>query len=66
MLIKYDERGSGLSDWDVEDCRVRAPRWVEDLEAVIDATSPGPVPVLGISQGGAVAVSYAVPHIRNG
>jgi pimeloyl-ACP methyl ester carboxylesterase/DNA-binding CsgD family transcriptional regulator len=62
-LIRYDERGSGMSDWDVAD--VSPARWAEDLEAVIDASEPGEQFVLmGISQGVATAVTYAVAHPR--
>ena len=34
-LIRYDERGTGLSDRDVADVSFDA--WVSDLEAVVDA-----------------------------
>ena len=60
MLVKYDERGSGLSDWEVEDFSFES--WVRDLESVIDAAGLARVALLGISQGGAVAISYAVRH----
>ena len=60
MFVKYDERGSGLSDWDVADFSFES--WVGDLESVIDAVGLARVPLLGISQGGAVAISYAVRH----
>jgi len=59
-LIRYDERGCGLSDWDVEEFSVET--WVEDLETVVDAAGVERFPLLGISQGGAVAVTYAVRH----
>lgn len=59
-LIRYDERGCGLSDWDVEDFSLEA--WVTDLEAVVDGLSLERFPLLGISQGGAVAIAYAVRH----
>ncbi|WP_211229586.1 alpha/beta fold hydrolase [Nakamurella lactea] len=60
QLIRYDERGCGLSDWDVREFSLDA--WVEDLEMVVDAVGLERFPLLGISQGGAVAVSYAVRH----
>ena len=47
-----------MSDWDVDALSLDA--WVTDLETVIDAVGVGRVPLLGISQGGAVAVAYAV------
>jgi len=59
-LVRYDERGCGLSDWDVEDFSVEA--WVQDLEAVVDALGLERFPLLGISQGGPVAITYAVRH----
>jgi pimeloyl-ACP methyl ester carboxylesterase len=36
-FICYDERGNGLSDWDVADLSFEA--WVEDLESVVEAAS---------------------------
>ncbi|HKD52996.1 MAG TPA: alpha/beta fold hydrolase [Steroidobacteraceae bacterium] len=60
-LIRYDERGSGMSDWEAAD--LSAARWGEDLEAVIDSSDPGEQFVLlGISQGAAAAITYAVRH----
>jgi len=59
--IRYDERGCGMTEWDVGD--VSFPRWVEDLECVIDAAAPAqPFVLLGVSQGGATAISYAVRY----
>ncbi len=60
MLVKYDERGSGLSDWEVEDFSFDS--WLHDLESVIDAVGLERVVLLGISQGGAVAIRYALRH----
>lgn len=59
-FIRYDERGCGLSDWDVTDAGLDA--WVADLEAVVDAAQLDRFPLLGISQGGPVAIAYAVRH----
>jgi pimeloyl-ACP methyl ester carboxylesterase/DNA-binding winged helix-turn-helix (wHTH) protein len=59
-LLRYDERGCGLSDWDVSDLSFEA--WVCDLEAVVDAAGTDRFALLGISQGGPVAVAYAVRH----
>jgi pimeloyl-ACP methyl ester carboxylesterase/DNA-binding winged helix-turn-helix (wHTH) protein len=59
-LIRYDERGCGLSDWDVADFRFDA--WVDDLELVVEAAGVERFPLLGLSQGGAVAIAYAVRH----
>ncbi|HSB63525.1 MAG TPA: alpha/beta fold hydrolase [Thermoanaerobaculia bacterium] len=60
-FVRYDERGCGMSDWNVDDFSFA--RWVGDLEAVADAALPqGAFPLLGISQGAATAVAYAVKH----
>jgi pimeloyl-ACP methyl ester carboxylesterase/DNA-binding CsgD family transcriptional regulator len=60
-FVRYDERGCGMSDWRVED--LSAGRWVEDLEDVVEAARPdGPLMLLGISQGAAAAVAYAVRY----
>ena len=60
-FIRYDERGCGMTDWDVDD--LSPARWIDDLEAVIGASDPGEKFVLlGVSQGTAPAVTYAVRH----
>lgn len=60
-LIRYDERGSGMSDWDAAD--LSPPRWGEDLEAVVEASAPGQQFILlGLSQGAAASIMYAVRH----
>ena len=59
-LYRYDERGNGLSDWNVDDFSFAA--WVRDFEQLIDTISIENFALLGISQGGAVAVSYAARH----
>lgn len=59
-LIRYDERGCGLSDWDVAENNFET--WIRDLEAVVTATGLDRFAMIGISQGGPVAVEYAVRH----
>ncbi len=59
-LICSDERGTGLSDWDVEDLSFEA--WVRDLEAVVDAVGVRQFPLFAMSQAGPVAVAYAARH----
>ena len=59
-LVRYDERGCGLSDWEVDDFSLEA--WVRDLETVVDMLGLERFPLLGISQGGPVAIAYAVRH----
>jgi pimeloyl-ACP methyl ester carboxylesterase/DNA-binding CsgD family transcriptional regulator len=58
--IRYDQRGCGLSDPDPDDFSLDA--WVADLEAVVDSLGLDRFPLLGMSQGGAVAIAYAVRH----
>ena len=59
--VRYDERGCGLTDWNVSELSLE--RWTADLEAVIDAAAPeGPFTLLGISQGAAACIAYAVRH----
>lgn len=60
QLIRYDARGSGLSDWDVASFTM--DDWVRDLEAVVSALNLERFPLLGISQGAAVCVAFAVKH----
>ena len=59
-LVRYDERGNGLSDWDVDDISFEA--FVRDLEAVVDAAGLDRFALLGISQGCPVCIAYAVRH----
>jgi pimeloyl-ACP methyl ester carboxylesterase len=59
-LVRYDERGCGLSDWSADEMSVDA--WVRDLEAVVDALELERFPLLGISQGAPIAIAYAVRH----
>lgn len=59
-LVRYDERGSGLSDHELNDLSFDA--WLRDLETVVDAAGLERFPLLGISQGCAVAIAYAVRH----
>ena len=59
-LVRYDERACGMSDWDVEDVSFDA--WVRDLESVVEHLGVQRFALLGISQGGAVATTYAARH----
>jgi pimeloyl-ACP methyl ester carboxylesterase/DNA-binding CsgD family transcriptional regulator len=59
-VVRYDERGCGLSDRDLGELSLE--RWVEDLETVVDAAGVERFALLGVSQGGAVAVAYAVKN----
>jgi pimeloyl-ACP methyl ester carboxylesterase/DNA-binding CsgD family transcriptional regulator len=58
-LVRYDERGCGMTDWEVGDLSVA--RWSQDLETIVDLASPdAPVDLLGISQGAAACLDLAV------
>lgn len=59
-LVRYDQRGCGLSDRDVDDFSFDAS--LRDLEAVVDAAGLERFALLGISQGAAVATAYAARH----
>lgn len=59
-LVRYDQRGNGLSDREVE--RFSLDTFVEDLETVVDSARLDRFALLGISQGCAISVSYAVRH----
>jgi len=49
-LIRYDARGNGLSDWDVDELSLEA--WVSDLETVVDTI-------------GALSASWCLPRLRH-
>ena len=59
-LVRYDERGMGLSDRDVPDFSFEA--FVDDLETVVDEYGLQRFALLGISQGAPVSIAYAVRH----
>jgi pimeloyl-ACP methyl ester carboxylesterase/DNA-binding winged helix-turn-helix (wHTH) protein len=59
-LVRYDARGNGLSDWEVDDVSFDA--FVRDLESVVEAAGLDRFALLGISQGCAVSIAYAVRY----
>jgi pimeloyl-ACP methyl ester carboxylesterase/DNA-binding CsgD family transcriptional regulator len=59
-VIRYDERGFGMSDWTVEDFSIEAR--LSDLEAILDATGYERFALLGMSGGSAVAMAYSIAH----
>jgi pimeloyl-ACP methyl ester carboxylesterase/DNA-binding CsgD family transcriptional regulator len=60
-LIRYDERGCGMSDMQLG--TLTLDQWTADLSSVIEATqTPEPVTLLGISQGAAACIRYAIDH----
>lgn len=60
QVVRYDQRGNGLSDWEVSDFAL--DRFVEDLEAVVDAAGLDRFALYGLSQGAAVAIAYIARH----
>ncbi|MGH6678144.1 MAG: alpha/beta fold hydrolase [Bradyrhizobium sp.] len=58
-LVRYDARGMGLSDRDVE---ISFEAAVSDMEAVVDGLGLRRFALLGMSQGAAVSIAYAVRH----
>ena len=61
-LIRYDSRGTGLSDWDVADVSFEALE--QDLETVVDALGLRSYALLGISQGAALSIVHAIRYPR--
>jgi len=59
-LVRYDGRGSGLSDRNVPE--ISFATFEQDLEAVIDALSLSRYALLGTSQGAAIAIAHAVRY----
>jgi len=59
-LVRYDERGSGLSDRECDDLSFES--WIRDLESVVDALGLKRFALLGISQGCAVSIAYTIRH----
>ena len=59
-VIRFDERGHGLSDRGVTDHSLEAR--VADLEAVVDDAGLERFAVLAMAQGGPVALEYAARH----
>lgn len=57
-LVRYDGRGNGLSDRDVGD--ISFGSFVRDFECVIEAAKLERFAILGVSQGAAIAIDYAV------
>jgi pimeloyl-ACP methyl ester carboxylesterase/DNA-binding CsgD family transcriptional regulator len=59
-LVRYDQRGNGLSDWNAQDLSFGA--WIDDLATVVEAAGLERFALLGLSQGAPVAIAYAVRH----
>ena len=59
-VTRYDQRGNGLSDWNVGNFHLTA--FVEDLEAVVDSADIERFALYGTSQGAPIAIAYATRH----
>ena len=59
-LIRYDERGTGLSDWNASPISFEA--FVQDLEAVVDSLGLDRFALFGTSQGAPISIAYATRH----
>jgi pimeloyl-ACP methyl ester carboxylesterase/DNA-binding CsgD family transcriptional regulator len=61
-FIRHDERGCGMTDWQIGNLSFE--RWAKDLETVVGAADPQhePFALLGISQGAAACIAYAVKY----
>jgi pimeloyl-ACP methyl ester carboxylesterase len=60
LLVRFDQRGCGLSDRHVAEFSFE--RCVDDLESVIDSLKLDQFDLLGMSHGGSVSIAYAVRH----
>jgi pimeloyl-ACP methyl ester carboxylesterase/DNA-binding CsgD family transcriptional regulator len=59
-VVRYDERGYGMSDWDVLDFSLEAR--VADLEAVTEDVGLDRFALMAMAQGGPLSIVYAVRH----
>lgn len=59
-VVRYDERGYGLSDWEPENFSLESR--LGDLEAVVTAAGFDRYAVMAMGQTGQVAISHAAQH----
>lgn len=59
-LLRFDQRGTGLSDREVPEISFEAH--VRDLEAVVDAAGFERFALLGLSQGASFSIAYSARH----
>ena len=59
-LVRFDQRGNGLSDWEVED--ISEDAMIADMATVVEAAKLESFALFGISQGCAFSIRYAVEH----
>lgn len=60
QFVRYDPRGTGLSERLVKE--IGPAQWLKDLDAVVESLRLEQFALLGVSQGGATAIQYAVAH----
>jgi pimeloyl-ACP methyl ester carboxylesterase len=60
QLVRFDQRGNGLSDWDAEE--ISEDSMISDTATVADAAGLDRFALLGISQGAAFSIRYAVEN----
>jgi pimeloyl-ACP methyl ester carboxylesterase/DNA-binding CsgD family transcriptional regulator len=56
-LVRYDPRGCGLSDRNVQDLSFES--WVRDFACIVDALELDRFSLIGICQGGPIAIEFA-------
>lgn len=59
-LVRFDQRGNGLSDWEVE--TITEDKMIEDMLAVADAAGLERFGLFGISQGAAFSARFAAKY----
>ncbi|HJM49328.1 MAG TPA: alpha/beta fold hydrolase [Alphaproteobacteria bacterium] len=59
-LVRFDQRGNGLSDWNAP--TIDFDSMVDDLASVIEVTGLERFPLFGISQGCSYSIAYAIRH----
>lgn len=59
-IIRYDQRGNGMSDW--ENVDISFDKMVDDLEAVINCYQFEKVAIFGASQAAAVSIAYSIKY----
>ena len=59
-LVRYDGRGTRLSDWSVGE--ISFETFLDDLETVVDSLGLERFVLLGMHSGAAVSIAYAVRH----
>jgi class 3 adenylate cyclase/pimeloyl-ACP methyl ester carboxylesterase len=59
-LVRFDQRGNGLSDWEVDE--ISEDAMIGDVQTVADAAGLDRFALFGISQGCAFSIRYAALH----